>query len=143
MLEPNPSLTLTGLLLVALMSRLSGKTLFRREDWYAAWIFGAASSLVLYPMGLGLTRIDPYVWGWDRSLPIGVAVVASLFLARGNRFGAILLLPFAGRILGLEESTNFWDFLLDPFYGGISLILVLVLIGKSFLRPPYAPESSH
>jgi hypothetical protein len=127
-LEPNPSLTLTGLLLVALVSRLSGKSLFRQEDWRAAWIFGAIASLVLYPMGLGLTGIDPYAWGWERSLPLMSAGIATLLLLRGNRFGMVLILPFAGSILGVQESRNFWDALLDPFYAAVSLVMTAYLM---------------
>lgn len=122
-LEPNPGFTLSGLLLVALGSRLSGRTLFRRQDWNAAWIFGAVASLILYPMGLGLTNVDPYAWGWSPVLPLTVTVAATLLLLRGNRFGCILLLPFAGGLLGLQESTNFWDALTDPFYGAAALLL--------------------
>lgn len=122
-LQPNPSPTLTGLLLVALVSRLSGTNFFRPKDWSAATIFGAVAALVLYPMGLGLTRIDPYAWGWSPMLPLAVTAAATLLLLRGNRFGIVLLLPFAGAALGLQESTNFWDTLIDPFYGGVSLIL--------------------
>jgi len=133
-LEPNPSLTLTGLLLVVLVSRLSGKSLFRQEDWNAAWIFGAVAALVLYPMGLGLTRVDPYAWGWEGSLPLTSACISALLLLSGNRFGALLLLPSAGWLLGLQESTNFWDALIDPFYGGISLAVALFLIARKGLR---------
>ena len=121
-LEPNPSVTLTGLLLTALVSRLSGKSLFRRQDWNAAWFFGAASAVVLYPMGLGLTSIDPYAWGWGPRLPLAMATIATLLLLRGNGFGALLLLPFAGFLLPLQESTNFWDAVMDPFYGAVSLM---------------------
>ena len=133
-LEPNPSLTLTGLLLVALGSRLTGKSLFRRQDWTAAWIFGAVAALALYPMGLGLTRIDPYAWGWDRALPIAIAAVAFLLLMRGNRFGIILLLPFAGALLHLQESVNFWDAVMDPFYGAVSLVVLLIMLACRPIR---------
>jgi hypothetical protein len=126
-LEANPSVTLTGLLLVALAERLAGKKILRSQDWSAAWIFGAVAALVLYPMGLGLTRIDPYAWGWDRSLPVAVAAAATLLLLRGNRFGCILLLPYAGCLAGLQESTNFWDALIDPFYGTAALFLAAVM----------------
>jgi len=130
-LEPNPSFTLTGLLLVALGSRLSGKGLFRKQDWRTAWIFGAIAGIVLYPMGLGLTRIDPYGWGWGAVLPLITAVISSLLLLRGNRFGALLLIPFAGWVLGLQESTNFWDTLIDPFYAGGSLVAGLIALVKA------------
>jgi hypothetical protein len=127
-LEPNPSGTLTGLLLIALTSRLTGKTLFLTQDWSAAWIFGAVVSLLLYPMGLGLTRIDPYAWGWSPSLPLALAAVATLLLLRGTRFGILLLLPFAVWVLGMQESTNFWNSLVDPFYGGAALVLTTNLV---------------
>jgi hypothetical protein len=127
-LEPNPSVSLTLLLLISLTSRLSGRTWFRRLDWNSAWIFGAVTTLVLYPMGLGLTRIDPYAWGWGKELPLAVAVAATLLLAWGNRFGVLLLFPFAGWVLGIQESTNFWNTLVDPFYGVVSLILTAILL---------------
>lgn len=127
-LEPNPSVTLTLLLLIALTSRLAGQPWFRRQDWNAAWVFGAVMTLVLYPMGLGLTRTDPYTWGWGPVLPLAVTATATLLLLRGNRFGVLLLFPFAGWVLGIQESTNFWNTLVDPFYGAISLILTATLL---------------
>jgi len=128
-LEPNPSFTLSGLLLVALASRLSGKQLFRGEDWRSAWNFGAVAALVLYPMGLGLTPIDPYAWGWKPVVvPVATALVATTLLCRGNRFGIILLLSFAGFACGLQESSNFWDALIDPFYGAVALVMTILKI---------------
>jgi len=128
--EPNPSLTLTGLLLVALGSRLSGTTVLRREDWNAAWIFGAVAALALYPMGLGLTNHDPYACGWTPVLPLAVTAAATLLLLRGNRFALILLLPFAGWLLGFQESTNFWDAVIDPFYGAAGLLLTAAMVAR-------------
>lgn len=122
LLEPNPSFTLTALLAVALFERISCKKLFRAADWTAAWGVGAVLALLLYPMGLGLTSRDSYDWGWDPELPIVIAVAAALMLLRGNRFGIVLLLPFAGFLLHLQESTNFWDAVIDPFYAIIALL---------------------
>jgi len=127
-LEMNPSFTLTGLLAIALWQRLSGSKIFRSEDWRVTWIFGAVASLALYPMGLGLTSIDPYAWGWERSLPVAVAFVAALLLLAGNRCGILLLLPLGGFLLHLQESSNFWDALIDPFYGIASLVACLWIL---------------
>lgn len=127
-LEMNPSVTLTALLAIALWGRVARGKLFRTADWGAAWIFGAVAALVLYPMGLGLTPIDPYGWGWGRALPLATAGIATLLLVRGNRFGIVLLFTLAGFLAGLQESTNFWDALIDPFYGGVSLVLAVRLI---------------
>ena len=124
-LEPNPSFTLTALLGIALWGRISGKRLFRPEDWKTAWIFGAASALLLYPMGLGLTSLDPYSWGWWPRIPILVALAAAMLILRGSRFGILLLLPFAGFLIGLQESTNFWDAVIDPFYAIFSILALI------------------
>lgn len=127
-LEPNPCFTLTALLGIALWERISRKRLFRPADWNAAWIFGTASALLLYPMGLGLTSLDPYGWGWGPHIPILIAVAAAMLTLRGSRFGILLLLPFVGFLLHLQESTNFWDALIDPFYAIFSILACLVLL---------------
>ena len=123
-LEPNPSFTLTGLLAVALLQRVSGKKIFRSIDWSGAWVFGGVAALVLYPMGLGLTSIDPYAGGWGPGLPLATALCASIFLLRGNRFGIILILPLLGSLLHLQESANLWDALIDSCYAGTALLAV-------------------
>jgi hypothetical protein len=131
LLEPNPSFILTGLLVIALWERAGGRTLFRPCDWNATWLFGALAALVLYPMGLGLTSCDPYAWGWSLILPVATAAIATILLLQGNRFGILLLLPLAGFLLHLQESQNFWDALLDPFYGVLSLgVVVFFLIRR-------------
>ena len=133
-LEPNPSFTLTGLLAVALLQRVSGKKIFRSVDWSGAWIFGGAAALVLYPMGLGLTPIDPYAWGRGPVVPVVTALYASIFLLRGNRFGILLLLPCAGFLLHLQESSNFWDALIDPCYA-VTALLVVAFRALHGMRP--------
>lgn len=130
LLEPNPSLLLTSLLAIALLSRAGGPSLFRPQDWNAAWLFGSAASLILYPMGLGLTRFDPYAMGWGTLLPLATATVTTVLLFTGNRFGLLLLLALLGMLFPPMESRNHWDCLLDPFYGGVSLIISLFLLYK-------------
>ena len=129
-LEPNPSFTLTALLTVALWQRISYGKFFSVQDWNAAWLFGGLAALALYPMGLGLTSFDPFVWGWGAFLPIATALFASILLLRGNRFGIILLLTPAGFLLHLQESQNFWNAVIDPFYAGFSLIAGAVLLSR-------------
>lgn len=127
-LEPNPSFTFSGLLVVVLWQRFRGAPLFHSEDWNAAWIVGALSALILYPMGLGLTSIDSYAWGWQPFLPIALACCATWLLIQGTRFGILLILAPLGSLLHLQESTNFWDAMMDPFYGALSLVMVSFMI---------------
>jgi hypothetical protein len=130
LLEPNPSITLASLLALTLLSRAGGPSFLRPQDWNAAWLFGAAASLILYPMALGLTRFDPYAWGWGTHLPLAVAAITTVLLFTGNRFGLLLLLALLGMLFPPMESRNHWDCLLDPFYGGVSLIISLCLLYK-------------
>jgi hypothetical protein len=51
-----------------------------------------------------------------------------MLILRGSRFGIVLLLPFAGFLIGLQESTNFWDAVIDPFYAIFSILACLVLL---------------
>ena len=142
-LEPNPSFTLTGLLGVALWARITQKKLFRAQDWSTAWSLGAGLALLLYPMALGLTSIDPYTWGWGPILPVVTALAASLLLLAGNRMGILLLLPLGGVLLHLQESSNFWDALIDPFYGGLSLIVIVaLLLRRCTQKKPLQPREA-
>jgi hypothetical protein len=53
------------------------------------------------------------------------AVAAAMLILRGSRFGILLLLPFAGFLIGLQESTNFWDAVIDPFFAIFSILAVI------------------
>jgi hypothetical protein len=111
------SLPFTGLLVVAVCQHEFRRTLFSKADWTAAWAFGAIAGVVLYPMALGWGRFDPYKWGW-RFSPLFVvsAVLTAALVWKQNRFGILLLLAVAACHLHLLESSNCWDYLLDPVY---------------------------
>ena len=132
LLGPNPSITLTALLAIALLTRIRGLELLRSQDWQAAWIFGSIAALILYPMGLGLTSMDSYTWGWGLILPIATTGVVTILLLSGNRFGIIILLSLFGMLLSPMESSNKWDSLIDPFYAIFSLIAAIVLLVRKF-----------
>ena len=124
-LEPDPSLTFTLLLAVALLRRATGRALFRPSDWSAAVLFGAIAALLLYPTALGLTSHDAYGWGWGRALPVAVTALAALLVALGNRFGLVLIVPVALRVLRVGGADNFWDAVIDPAYAILSLLAVV------------------
>jgi hypothetical protein len=133
-LSANFSVIMVVLLLVGIISRAGGCCFFRGRDWTAAWIFGAVASLLLYPsaLGLGPQNFDSYALGWPwlfrgQSLVLfgGAGVTAALLLWSGNRFGYVLLLALLAYATGFQESKNLWDYLLDPVYGAVSLLVVL------------------
>lgn len=140
-LTPNLSVPLLAVLAASILQRAGGGAVFRPREWRAAWIFGAAVSLVLYPsaLGLGLRNLDTYSlgWPWLESFPSlalfgGVAATAGFLVWRGNRFGWVLVAAAAAHLTRRQESNNFWDYLLDPLFGVASLVAVSLL----FLRRP-------
>ena len=113
----NFSLLSTGLLALSLSYFATGKCWFKRSDFAAAWLFGAAVGMVLYPLSLGLGNYDPYFLGWHSSgfRAFLIVLTCTLFLL-GNRLAWLLLAAVVGYGLGLLESTNLWDYLVDPVY---------------------------
>jgi hypothetical protein len=121
-LNANFSVPLTSMFAVSVCERAFGRLLFTQREWSAAWCFGAIGGLALYPMALGLSSFDPYEWGWPFSpLFVVSGLLTAWLLWTRNRFGVVLLLAALAFQLRLLESTNYWDYLLDPIYSLVSL----------------------
>ena len=127
----SPSLPLIALLATALGRRALNLNLLRQAEVRTTANFGLVAGLVLYPLAMGLGPFDPYALGWDFSaLHVVVGALTVWWLWRGNRFGLVLLGAIAACQLGLMESGNYWDYLVDP----ICFIVSLVMVGRRFLR---------
>ncbi|MBU6221686.1 MAG: hypothetical protein KGR24_02960 [Planctomycetes bacterium] len=91
----------------------------------ATW-WGAIAALLLYPAALGVGPFDPYVLGWNDSAVAAAAAAGGAMLAlAGNRFGTVLLVAGAVWHLGLLESDNSWDYVVDPVYGSAAVVNLL------------------
>ena len=73
-------------------------------------------SLMFYPLALGLGMIDPYAWGYSSlGLFIGVLVFALVCGLAGWTKGVwIIALAILAWVGHWYESTNLWDYVLDP-----------------------------
>jgi hypothetical protein len=119
------SVPLTGLLAIAAWERAFARPVLARREWDVAWAFGAISGLVLYPLALGVGSIDPYEWGWYSSPLFAAAGVLTAWLIwTRNRFGILLLAAVVAFHLRLFESSNYWDYLIDPIYWLTSLVVL-------------------
>jgi hypothetical protein len=117
----DPSITTMQLLILCIFLR--PPTAFTR-GWHAPALL-AAFSLIFYPLCLGLGDFDPYRTGFQPAPLLTVLAVPALLLWwRGQPLWlwllAVDLLAFA---LGLLESTNFWDYLIDPLLAFACIIL--------------------
>jgi hypothetical protein len=92
---------------------------------FAAGIILAAGAF-LYPAGMGLIQWDPYRLGYQLSLVgASLAVVLAAYYLRQVFTLLTVSLCLAAYALQLLESTNLWDYLIDPAITVYALVLVL------------------
>jgi hypothetical protein len=122
-LSANFSIPFTGLLAAAVFERVLARPILSQRDWDTGWIFGAIGGVLLYPFALGVGSVDPYEWGWRFSPLFVVAGALTAWLIwTENRFAILLLLAVAAFHSSVLESSNYWDYLLDPVYCLVSLV---------------------
>jgi hypothetical protein len=90
-------------------------------------LFGIGG-LLFYPPALGLTKSDPYVWGYDSPLLWVVLLGLSLAAVFYDRYllAFCITAAVASHAIGLYDSTNLWDYLLDPLLTVFALIWLFV-----------------
>lgn len=124
--HPNPCVPMLGLLIAQHCPRFCGIRFFEQADWNATWRFGAIVGTIVFLHPVIWGGIDFYYWGWDSDhaawLIAGTSIV---FLALGNHFGVLLLGALVIFLFGGLESTNSWDYIIDPIFWLASLIAVV------------------
>ena len=110
------SVTTIVLLVVSLVGRAS--TADRKA--VSAVVAGA---LFLYPMALGVSGLDPYRLGYGPNVLLLVVLIgaAAAWLRERYLLLACLVLAVAAHALDLMESSNLWDYLLDPWVALVSI----------------------
>lgn len=94
-------------------------------------VFFAALGLVLFPATLGLSSLDPYRFGFEPGLLLLVSAAGALaFCFVGNCVASLaLVLTGVAFMLGIKNSQNYWDYLIDPLMALYSLGAVLLWLG--------------
>ena len=93
----------------------------------------AIIALCFYPFALGLGMIDPYAWGYG-SIPFLIAVLFFALvcgLANWTKGVWIIAIAILAWSVHWHESTNLWDYLLDPF---LVIWAVYACIGMMYRR---------
>ncbi|MBL9173643.1 MAG: hypothetical protein JNL10_08925 [Verrucomicrobiales bacterium] len=141
--SPGCSIPLLAVAAHAAIRALGGPPLFRPQELQSLWILGVVLGVVLYPASLGWGTWDPYAEGWGRSwIFLVLGVVAAVFLLLGVRSGYVLLAAILAWRLGALESTNYWDYLVDPQFFLIALIcLAMGAFARARANPAAAAGS--
>jgi hypothetical protein len=127
----NFSISLTAILFCRVLESSFGVKLLDKKALLTCWGFSLTAGVILYPMALGLGRFDPYQAGWGFSwLFVVVCGVTILLLIMKNRFAVVLMAVILAHNLHLLESTNLWDYLVDPFM----VLVSCIALGSRFSR---------
>lgn len=111
------SITLVVLACLGLRQRLSGRCVQRSRELSVVLALVAVAALFLYPLALGWGDWDAYRPGWGAPGMWAVLLLISLLAwARGLRLLPTLVgLALLAWTAGVLESSNLWDYLMDPW----------------------------
>jgi len=112
----DPSIATMMLAGAWLASFVLGRELVDTRERSAWLLAAAAAALFLYPGALGAGAFDPYALGYG-SYGFATALLAVTLVAwRAGRFWLVssIVAAVAAYLVGLLESANLWDYLVDP-----------------------------
>ena len=143
------STTLVALGCLGLSQCLLGVPVVARRESMALNGSIAVAALFLYPLALGWGDWDAYRLGWGSlGLWTTLLVLSLVFWIKGLRLLPLLIgLALLAWSAGLMESTNLWDYLIDPWLAlaaffqcmkaGVQGLLLRLRRARSF--PTHAP----
>lgn len=116
------SVTLVVMSVLRLLQELPGVPNINRREKRAVFAVVAVSALFLYPLALGLGNWDPYRLGWGSpGMVLGLLVIAVAgWVARLRLLPISIAFALLAWTAGLLESTNLWDYLIDPWLAAIA-----------------------
>jgi len=121
------SITTNVLLVMAIFSNLSGRRPVDEKQKFVINGLIAVTALVFYPLALGIGPFDPYRLGYGSlGFLTGLFMLALCFWAvRFYLISICIALSVVTHAMAWYESTNLWDYLLDPLVSIYALVAVL------------------
>ena len=122
------SITLLVLSVWSVLHRLEGVAGMAKREQTALLVMVSAAALLLYPTALGWGNWDAYRLGWGSwGFFSALLVVCAFSVWLGLRvLPALIALALLAWSFDLMESSNLWDYLLDPFLSAYALVCVFI-----------------
>jgi len=110
------SITTLILLFTASMSALLDRNFYKPGSFFLAMLLVLTAGLFLYPFSLGFTDFDPYALGYSSKafLAFFFAVALTAWYFNLYFLVIIIVLDVSAYLVGIYESRNIWDYLMDP-----------------------------
>ena len=109
--------------------------------WIVKLVIGLIG-LCFYPFALGLGMFDPYGWGYSSAALLITVIIFGLLCAAANWNKGVWVtgLALIAWSVHWHESTNLWDYLIDPFlvtWAILGLVATIVKKRKEKARSGY------
>ncbi len=131
------SITFVALACTSLWVQLRGLPGLPGRERAVVFYSVAVAAVFLYPLALGWGDWDAYRSGWGApGMLLALLVLAVGCVARGLRLlPASIALALLAWTAGLLESTNLWDYLVDPWLAtGAIVYCAKAIVGKLLVR---------
>jgi len=121
------SVTTNVLLVIGIFQHLSGRRLVERREETAICRLVAVTALVFYPLALGFGPFDPYRLGYGSPWFLTGLLLLALgaWAGRFHLISVCIALAVMAHAIAWNESTNLWDYLLDPLVSLYAIFVVL------------------
>ncbi len=138
------SITLVVLACLGLRQRLSGRRVAHSREHTAVLAVVAVAALFLYPLALGWDDWDAYRPGWGApGMWAALLFISLLAWAAGLRLlPTLVALALLAWTAGVLESTNVWDYLMDPWLA-VAAIFHCVRLGIQKIAAWTRRSASH
>jgi hypothetical protein len=139
------SVTLLVLACVGLCQRLFGVTAVASRDRTAGFCVVLLAAVLLYPTALGWGDFDAYRLGWGSLVMLVVLLLlcVAFWLLSFRLLPVLIAAAMLAWVAGLMESTNLWDYLMDPWLAAAAFVHCLRAgIIKLFNRGKPSPGSA-
>ena len=131
------SVTTHVLLVTAIFSNLTGRRPVDGRQKIAIHGLIAVTALVYYPLALGFGPFDPYRLGYGSlGFLTGLLVLAlGAWAVRFHLISICVALAVVAHAMAWHESTNLWDYLLDPLVSVYAVVAVLMGVRRTLAHP--------
>jgi len=121
------SVTTNVLLVIGIYPHLSGRRRVDRREETAICHLVAVTALVFYPLALGFGPFDPYRLGYGSPWFLAglLALALGAWAGRFHLISTCIALAVLAQAVSWNESTNLWDYLLDPLVSIYAVFMVL------------------
>lgn len=139
------SITTLILLFTTSMSALLDRTFYKPKSFFLLMLAVLTVGLFLYPFSLGVTYFDPYALGYSSKTFLAFFFAAALAAWYFNLYFLVMIivLDVSAYLMGIYESGNIWDYLIDPLLTLFAFFWLIICMIKRVVQYQSSRRQTH